>query len=168
MRKGSACNEFLLVIVVVGLLASLAAPLCRGSLRRARSTACASNLSQLWKLQNVYISQFGSRPKLMPQKHGKDFWLHLSLGNPPLIDEETWDVYSCPVRGRPVPGTTDYLGPPQYVQRLGDSDPVGSDDWDNHSEDGSRGGNLLRKAGDIVEMTGDEWEALLKARRAIP
>ena len=142
-------------VFVIGILAALLLPAIARAINRARVTACANNLSMLWKMQNVYMSRFGGPMKSMPLETGEEFWLALERTQPPLVDPMMREVFLCPVREDGE--TCDYRGPAVPVSRLGGSDPVGADKPDNH---GGKGGNLLRKSGDVVELDESEFQQL--------
>ena len=162
-RKGFTLVELLIVIVIIGILAALLLPAIARAIRRSRVTNCANNLAQLWKMENVYMSHFGGRAKMMPSETGSRFWLKLM--DVTLIDTTMIDIYFCPAMGSiPAQGTTDYLGPSRNVALLGDGDAVGSDNpaltgvGFGHPTDETV--NVLRKSSDVSELTEVEFNAL--------
>jgi hypothetical protein len=139
--------------VVGGILAALILPAISHATRNARVTNCANNLSQLWKMQNNYMVRYGGAHKLMPVETGGDFWMKLSDPRPDgtvqLARPYLSQFYECPLEGTPNVSDTDYRGPSSNVNKFKDGDPVGADRVTNHSDDGSEGGNVLRKSGDV-------------------
>lgn len=137
-------------VMVAGIGAALMLPAITRATSQAKVTSCMNNLSQLWKMQNIYMSQFGGRLKKMPSETGSAFWLALSKTEPPLIDPLNFDIYVCPVVGFPPPGTeTSYLGPKQEVGTLKAGDIVGCCAPGNHP-DGSI--TVLMNTGDVLKV----------------
>lgn len=145
-------------ILVPALIAALLVPAILKSHRQAKVVSCVSNLSQLWKMQYVYMSQFGDRKHMSPGL-GAEFWLDLTRTRPPLVDETVRDIFCCPCRETNLP--CDYRGPSRPVAELPDNGVVGGDRIENHS---GEGGNILRKSGDILNITQPELEAVTTAR----
>ena len=118
------------------------------AIERAKVASCANHLSQLWKMQNIYRSQFGGKLKLMPKDTGAAFWLALSKTVPRLVDSANSDIFVCPLSGaKPHEGFTTYRGPAVNVASLRDDAVVGCCEPGSHP-DGSI--NVLRKSGDVV------------------
>lgn len=125
-------------------------------------TSCLSNLSQLWKMQFTYMSQFGGRMKRMPDATGREFWLALTKTQPPLIDPTVFDIFLCPasrIEAGNEPVCT-YRGPAVNVAKLADGDPVGMCDDESHGEQVV----ILRKSGDTMAVPrgGPEHEQALE------
>ncbi len=158
-RTGFTLVELLVVIVIIGILAALLLPAIARAIRRSKITACANNLSQLWKMENIYMSKYGNRTKLYYSGVGKDFWTYLQNISPPLIETTLSDIYMCPGTTKPLANGAHYLGPSSDVNSLGDGEPIGCDQY-THDVDG--GGNVIRKTGDVAEYI-EEFE-ILQAR----
>lgn len=159
-RKGLTLIECLILMALFMLLVMVLLPTAGPSQRRSRVTACANNLAQLWKMQNVYMSQYGGRMKAMPLETGGGFWLKLRDPKINLIDPAMAEIFLCPVHGEE--GTLDYLGPRIHVGELNDGDWVGADRPGNHPD----GGNVLRKSGDVTELPQEDF--LRAAGRCTP
>lgn len=130
----------------------------------ALESSCANNLSQLWKMECVYMSQFGGRLKKMPDAIGKDFWLALARTKPPLVDETVFEIFVCPGSGEEAAaGACTYAGPAENVARLKDGDAVGLCDDEIHGDVVL----ILRKSGEVesAPRDGAGHEAALKTTR---
>lgn len=161
-HAGFTLVELLVVIVIIGILAALLIPAIARGIRRAKVVACASNLSQLFKMQNVYMSKYGTAKHYMPTEIGKAFWLKLTITVPPLIEPGEMDLFQCPARGEVSATECYYLGPRDNVNRLKDGEFMGCDLNDNHASEpiqtpSMEGGNILRKSGDVIEDAGPLW-----------
>ena len=121
------------------------------ALKAAKETSCANNLRQLWAMQMNYSVVFGGRTKQMPPSTGADFWLALSKTEPPMIEEEVYDIYVCPFSGeKPRAGFTSYRGPAKKVGEIPGAGVVGC----CVHADGSA--NVLYKSGDVKTLGPDD------------
>ena len=146
--------ELLVVIVIIGILASLLLPAIVHALHRARVANCMSNLRSLRDCQLVYLSGYGKGRFMVPATGG-EFWLGLAKTPKPICDKP--DLFNCPCCGDvAAAGTTSYRGPSTNPNKLDPRDPMGADKPDNHGRNG--GGIVLLAGGDLVEC--DETEAL--------
>jgi hypothetical protein len=119
-----------------------------------KRTDCATQLSKLWMLQTVYMSQFGGKMKRMPSETGPAFWLKLTSVVPPLIDNTQMDVLVCPLsKEKSRPGFTTFRGPKIDVARLRGDEPVGACEPGLHP-DGTI--NVLLKNGEIRTVDSDD------------
>ena len=155
--------EVIVIIIVLVVLIALLLPSRSGTLIFARETQCVSNLCQMWKMQNIYRSQFGGRMKSMPRATGSAFWRILENTTPPLMDVISAETFLCPVKGDGQPGDLEYWGPGDVVSRLKDMEPVSCDVMGENPNHGNRGCNILRKSSDVMRITAEEWTDLDKA-----
>lgn len=148
---------FALILVIVAAVFVVGS---YGAGKRAAETSCAGHLSQLWKMQFIYMSEFGGPMKAMPDRSGEDFWLILGQTKPPLVEADLLrDLLQCPVRGSH--DRCDYRGPAERVGRLSDADRVGADKIGAHP----KGGNALRKSGDVNELDDAEFGRISRTLR---
>lgn len=135
------------VVLGVFVLFCLILPAVAKLMRRSKLTGCVMNLSQLWRYQHIYRTQFGGPDRLMSPDTGGAFWLRLTTVSPPIVDASLRDILACPEKGGPpAAGGTDYRGPAYSVNTYVDGDVVGADRIGNHGI--NEGGSVLRKSGD--------------------
>jgi type II secretory pathway pseudopilin PulG len=173
---GFAFVELLVLIVVVGLTASLLVPAIWRARRNARVTRCVNNLVQLSRIQTTYAQQFGDCPDhLWPRETGGGYWLSFTRTSPPLLDDEmAWGRYAildCPLEsGAPAKGRTSYRGPAMdinnRVERYLPADPVGADLDGAHGH--GEGGCVLRRSGDVSIVTPRDQVWKVAAERTKP
>lgn len=128
-----------------------------------RPASCSNNLAQLWKMQQVYASQFGGKRKVMPLETGDAFWLKLAQTQPPLVDDSLRELFVCPLSGNEAkPGFTSYRGPRSNVNALKDDDVVGCCEPGSHPD---KSINVLLKNG-TVQSAGPKDELYHRALKA--
>src|SRR5574341_1411621 len=129
-NRGLTLLEVLVIIVVIGILASLLLPSIGGGCRPNRTIACASNLQQLYKLGTVYAS---SHKGAWPDATGEDLWLSFTRTIPPLIEADHVSLLSCPLRDEEAAaGECHYRGPRRPWAKLGPNDVLAADREGNH------------------------------------
>ena len=167
-RRGEAgitLVEVMVIIVVLGIAMAVLLP-TMGHHRQPGPVRCANNLSQLWKMENVYMASRGGRMKLFPAETGGQFWLKLNSTTPPLIEDSTLEIFFCPVRGGgAVKGKTDYLGPASDVNEFPEDAFIGGDKPGNHDDYATGSGYVVRKSGDVLELEDTEYDDFVRACR---
>ena len=154
-RRGAFTLTDLLTAMLIfsGLCLMIVPPLAQHVRRRDRVAACADNLSKLCRLAHLYRVQFGPR---IPRATGGAFWRALETAEPPLVQGNGRKVFLCPVKADGPLGELHYWGPGKRALQLNDMQPLGSDamgESPNHDD----GGNLLRKSGDVIEISHEMW-----------
>lgn len=152
-ERGFTLVEFLVVLVIIIIIIALIIPAFARSARQSKVEACASHLKTLHQ---------SHRSRTAPFEPGKAYWLRL-----PGVDPR---VLSCPVLGRPRPGTSQYWGPAVEPAKLAEADPLACDEPVNHSPTGKEGGNVLRKSGDVAPYNGltGVWDTCLQGGKVRP
>ena len=157
-REGLTLLEIVVVLVVIGILAALLIPSTHeGGLRRAKITACAGNLRQLYRLGTDYGSTHKGE---WPTGKGTALWLSFSKTDPPLLSSDDLEVLGCQVHGGWEPGQCDYLGPRKPVSQLKPGDALAADKPGNHGE--GIAGNVLLRDGSVAEYEPSHpiWDTL--------
>ena len=170
-RRGLTLLEVTVIIAILLVLVFSFLPAITRACRDGHGVLnCADNLSQLWKVQNIYMQQYGGAQKRYCDRTGGAFWTYMSQLPKPLIDSTMVEIYACPFKGVP-PGAnaTDYMGPAGDVKTYQADDLVGADKPDNHGKGGSGGGNVLRKSGDVQMLSGGDpvWLNIPKSGKLI-
>ncbi len=162
--EGFTLVELLVVIVIIGILASLLLPAIAHAIRMAHTTACGNNLKQLYSMGTLYSSGHKGQ---WPLETGEALWLKFQKMQPPLLEADLKEIYFCHVKAEPGDlGETDYRGPSGNVNHGKAGDPIGADKVGNHGD--GYGGNVLRKAGDVQNLELDDPLWTLCAEKLIP
>lgn len=130
--------------------------------QRSRIVGCASNLRQLWTMQMNWAHQNGSKALKMSDATGKAFWKALRETRPPLVGDDELELLLCRVKDSNARGEIEFWGPPAPVSKLAGGAPVGCDVPGNHD----KGGIVLRKSGDVLEYSPEDFDALMKGPEA--
>ena len=161
-RRVFTLTEMLVVVLCIGVLCALLFPAIYKAKRRAKVAACSGNLSQMWKMMNIYRSS-GGRRRSMPLVTGTAFWRSLENTVPPLVDTTSLEVFLCPVKGNGIIGDCEYWGPGRSVNLMVPLDPVGGDAMGERPNHGKDGCNLVRKSSDVITISAAEWANLDQA-----
>ena len=161
----------LAVVVLAAVAACVALPMIWRTEHQARVSACAANLSALYRAQQEYGARFGQWDAPARPETGRAFWMALGRTSPPIIAPGDQHIWYCPVRDH-FDRSTDYRGPvlpqrawmsawrvdnetgvgnqvtPARVNEVVAADREGNHGW-------GRGGNVLRLYGD-VQTVGEE------------
>lgn len=156
-RHGFTLVEMLVVIVIIGVLASLLLPIIGSAIRQTKVVACQNNLGQLYKLGTIYAT---SHKGSWPSGKGEDLWLSLRRMVPPLIATEHAAVLHCRVTAAEDElsvDETNYRGPLVSFGKLKEVAPLAADKDGNHGE--QYGGNVLYKDGRVEEhpLDSEKW-----------
>jgi hypothetical protein len=147
----------LATVAAVSIAAAIFLPPIHPGLHQAQMISCAGNLSQLYKIGEIYASTHNGQ---WPAAKGSALWLEFTKTNPPLIAPDELEVLLCPVKGEPVLGHCDFLGPSRPYSELKPGDALAADRPGNHVDE--RSGNVLLKDGRVqeYEFTHPIWKTL--------
>lgn len=156
MRRGFTLVEVLLVILVVGVTSAILLPAILRSGRNEKVARCRAHLRGLWEGQLLYRARHGGGAFL--ETTGSAFWLELTRTSPPIIPPDS-ETLHCPMAGRR--SACGYRGPRRAVRLLGELDPVGLDQLENHGP--GEGGTVLYLNGQvsIVVEKSRSWQQVV-------
>lgn len=150
-RAGVTLVEWTVVIVALGVVFSLLVPAFARASRQGKVVSCRANLQELYRTQ-------AALPKGAPAPLGKAFWTRLDAK--PFL--------RCPLAAGSAPTGCDYLGPASDPAGLGEKEPLGCDDMENHGPQGREGGNVLLKSGEVMTDSFQLWASATRGGKCRP
>jgi prepilin-type N-terminal cleavage/methylation domain-containing protein len=152
-KPGFTLVELLIVIVIIGILASLLIPVIVEALYGAREAQCLNNLNQIGKMAAVYMK--GDARTQYPHDLGTAWMVRLQTTVCRDVDPE---LFQCPLEGTDS-NLPDYRGPARDVnvaRNFGHGDAIGGDKVfgsdTNHGKADHRGVQALTKDGRVLKI----------------
>ena len=168
MKSPSAAWPTLIAaLLILAILAGLAAPFIRKARAIGRLDSCAGNLRRLYTMkEQCYILH--RRTMKVDEPVGKAYWAQLSQVDPRYFEGLEKGFLECPAREPSGTTRIDRLGPPRQMSHIADSGPLGCDEEETHGDREHPTGLVLRKAGDLREVSGKDWISIHTERKCIP
>ncbi len=145
--------DLIALVLALGVTAGAALPAAMRAQETSKVESCRRNLKTLYELLYAYMNKFGGDSKLLPAQTGDALWLALAKTDPPLVEKKSLGLFQCPVENVDDEGC-DYRGASKSVDQAADGDVIGADVDGNHGK--GKGGNVLRKSGDVLEVVDDD------------
>lgn len=147
---GFTLVEWLAGAMAVVMVLALVVPVLVRASRQNQVLRCRTNLRTLH--QGQAAAPKGSAPL------GKAFWTRL----------EAKEFLRCPLAPKPGDAGCDYLGPAADPAGLGEKEPLGCDDFENHGTQGQEGGNVLLKSGEVHTDQLHLWSSAVRGGKCRP
>lgn len=158
LQGGVTLAEVLSAVMGVVLIVALVIPAWAAARRHGLVAACMDNLRSLHRAEAAWEAANPGRPV----GAGKAYWTKLVQSSPPMADPK---ALVCPLSpSLAEAGGCYYWGPSGDPAKYDARDPLGCDDETNHDEHRRRGGNILRKAGDVVNDNRDYWWSAIRGK----
>lgn len=154
---GFTLVELLAVGILLVLAAAISLPAFARASRHGKLEGCLANLRTLHGASEAF---YKDHKDLHAKARGRAYWTALAEATPRRVAPS---VLQCPLATVASPPPSQYLGPAMDATTMGPDHVLGCDDGGNHSPNGTQGGNILRKSGEIVTDDGLLWrESVLK------
>lgn len=156
--SGITLVEITAGLTVLGIVAALLVPAITYSRRVEKLMRCQNHLHTLFDAQ-------GKAPAAGPKDFGRQFWIRLTQTSPPLIDSS---VLRCPFVVAPESPSCQYLGPAADISKLEPKIPIGCDMELSHSPEGTEGGNVLLRSGEVLTDHTGIWISATRLGKCRP